>query len=102
MPSQDRNIVVIPEPKGLPYLGNVGEFKSENTLKDLDRLHDKYGKYIMRCESVWLTLLLGEIFRLRFPDAKTTVFAGSNKLVNELCDESRFKKSIQGELIEAR
>lgn len=39
---------------------------------------------------------------MRFPDSKTTVFVGSNKLVNELCDETRFKKSVQGDLVEAR
>ncbi|PVH92148.1 cytochrome P450 [Periconia macrospinosa] len=86
MPSEDRKIVAIPEPEGLPFLGNLAEFKSENSLKDLDRLHDKYG----------------EIFRLRFPEGRTNVCVGSNKLVNELCDESRFQKSVKGELTEAR
>ncbi|PSN67382.1 cytochrome P450 [Corynespora cassiicola Philippines] len=86
MSTRDCQVVPIPEPTGLPFLGNIGEFKSENSLKDLDRLHDRYG----------------EIFRLRFPEGKTNVCAGSHKLVSELCDETRFKKSVTGELTEAR
>ncbi|KAL2127195.1 hypothetical protein VTI74DRAFT_11119 [Chaetomium olivicolor] len=78
-------IVPIPEPRGLPYLGNVREFRSEDSLKDLARLHDTYG----------------DIFRLRFTGF-TCIFVGSHKLVNEICDETRFKKSIQAEIAEIR
>ncbi|KAF4994727.1 hypothetical protein FDECE_13034 [Fusarium decemcellulare] len=86
MPSRDTGIVPIPEPRGLPYLGHVNEFRSEDSLQDLDRLHDTYG----------------DIFRLRFPGVGSCVFVGTHKLVNEICDEKRFKKSIQAEIAEAR
>ncbi|KAM5357742.1 hypothetical protein ACJZ2D_015949 [Fusarium nematophilum] len=86
MPPRDTGIVPIPEPRGLPYLGHINEFRSEDSLQDLDRLHDTYG----------------EIFRLRFPGVGSVVFVGTHKLVNELCDEKRFKKSIQAEIAEAR
>jgi hypothetical protein len=41
---EKRNLISIPEPKGLPYIGNVLEFRSEVSLHDLDRLHKTYGK----------------------------------------------------------
>lgn len=40
-----KEIVRIPEPKGLPLLGNVAEFRSSDSLQDLNRLHDTYGKF---------------------------------------------------------
>lgn len=57
--------------------------------------------------STWLTLThfnrtAGEIYRLRFPGGKTLVNVSTNKLVNELCDETRFRKSIKNALIEVR
>ncbi|KAL5593009.1 hypothetical protein FOBRF1_012111 [Fusarium oxysporum] len=86
MPTKELGIVPIPEPRGLPYLGNITEFRSEDSLQDLTRLHDTYG----------------DIFRMRFPGIDSVIFVGSNKLVNEVCDESRFKKTVQAELAEAR
>ncbi|KAM5360333.1 hypothetical protein ACJA88_014861 [Fusarium oxysporum] len=44
----------------------------------------------------------GEIYRLRFPKVGSCVIVGSQKLVNELCDEKRFRKAIQAELAEIR
>lgn len=35
---------MIPEPPGVLFLGNLGEFKSEDSVQDLLRLHDTYGK----------------------------------------------------------
>lgn len=57
----------------------------------------------LNCDQVGplLTCVAGDIFRLRFPGLDC-VFVGSHKLVDEICDESRFKKSIQGEISEAR
>ncbi|KAJ3541460.1 hypothetical protein NM208_g4601 [Fusarium decemcellulare] len=79
-------ITPIPEPPKLPWLGHVAEFKSEDSLQDLIRLHDKYG----------------DIYRLRFPEGKSFVTLGSQKLINEVCDETRFCKSIRSELSEVR
>ncbi|KAL4925712.1 bifunctional cytochrome P450/NADPH--P450 reductase [Aspergillus undulatus] len=85
-PSTNEGEVPIPEPSGVPFLGNIGEFKSEDSLQDLLRLHDAYG----------------DIYRLRFPGSKTMVLLGSQELINEACDESRFCKSINSELGEVR
>ncbi|RHZ59801.1 uncharacterized protein CDV56_106025 [Aspergillus thermomutatus] len=77
MALQNSKIIPIPEPRGLPFIGNIAEFRSDDYLQDLNRLHDTY-------------------------DGKSYVCVGSNKLVNELCDESRFQKSLKSELGEAR
>lgn len=67
--------VPIPEPPGLPLIGNLAEFQS-SPLKDTLRLADTYGA----------------IFRLRL-GSRPVVYA-TNELVNELCDEKRFHKSL--------
>ncbi|PTB40939.1 hypothetical protein M441DRAFT_58401 [Trichoderma asperellum CBS 433.97] len=69
--------VPIPEPPGLPLIGNLGEFTS-SPLNDLMRLADKYG----------------EIFRVRF-GSRPMVYVTSNELVNEVCNEKKFHKSLQ-------
>lgn len=51
--------------------------------------------------AVYVLTQTGDIFRLQFP-GQSYVFVGSQKLVNELCDETRFKKSVRGEVAEAR
>ncbi|KAF7544858.1 hypothetical protein G7046_g9692 [Stylonectria norvegica] len=73
-------VVPIPEPRGLPLLGNLAEFTS-SPQADLNRLADTYGS----------------IFRLHF-GAKPIVFVGSQALVNEVCDEKRFKKTLNSVL----
>jgi cytochrome P450 / NADPH-cytochrome P450 reductase len=40
------NAVPIPEPPGLPFLGNINEFSPENPLADILRLSDTYGRYL--------------------------------------------------------
>ncbi|KAH0600561.1 hypothetical protein MHUMG1_01559 [Metarhizium humberi] len=72
--------VPIPEPPGLPLIGNLGEFSS-TPLQDLKRLADTYGG----------------IFRLHL-GTRPVVFCSTNELVNELCDEKRFHKSLQSAL----
>lgn len=68
--------VPIPEPPGLPLIGNLAEFTT-SPLKDILRLADTYG----------------DIFRL-YLGTRPVVFASTNELVNELCDEKRFHKSL--------
>ncbi|KAM5372105.1 hypothetical protein ACJZ2D_007638 [Fusarium nematophilum] len=76
----------IPEPRKLPWIGHITEFKSEDSIQDLLRLHDIHG----------------DIYRLRFPEGKTYLIVGSNKLINEICDETRFQKTLNTELGEVR
>ncbi|KZL74072.1 bifunctional p-450:NADPH-p450 reductase, partial [Colletotrichum tofieldiae] len=78
--------VPIPEPRGLPFLGHIAEFNPENPNQDILRLADTFG----------------EIYRLRFPGGKTVCFVSTNALVNELCDENRFKKTLNSVLREVR
>ncbi|KAF7588493.1 hypothetical protein BBP40_005661 [Aspergillus hancockii] len=75
----------IPEPQGLPLLGNIKDVNPEFPLGSMVGLADE----------------LGEIYRLRFP-GRTTVFISTYDLVNEVCDEKRFKKSVNSALSEVR
>ncbi|KAI5463064.1 cytochrome P450 [Mariannaea sp. PMI_226] len=70
-------LVPIPEPRGLPLLGNIAEI-SAKPIHDFMRLADTYGP----------------IYRLRL-GGKPLIIASSNALVNELCNEKRFRKSLK-------
>jgi cytochrome P450/NADPH-cytochrome P450 reductase len=72
--------VPIPEPPGYPLIGNLGEFTT-NPLSDLNRLADTYGP----------------IFRLHL-GTKSPIFVSSNAMINEVCDEKRFKKTLKSVL----
>nr|WVH32641.1 cytochrome P450 [Trichoderma asperellum] len=72
--------VPIPEPPGLPLLGNLGEFSQQPT-NDLIRLANTYG----------------EIYRLHL-GTRPAVFVNTQALVNEVCDEKRFQKSVSSVL----
>ncbi|KAL4787174.1 cytochrome P450 [Aspergillus varians] len=75
----------IPEPSGLPLLGNIGTIDQEFPLGSMVGLADE----------------LGEIYRLRFP-GRTVVVVSTHALVNETCDETRFKKSVNSALVHVR
>ncbi|EXF83899.1 cytochrome P450 [Colletotrichum fioriniae PJ7] len=77
--------VPIPEPGGLPFLGNLNEIDSEFPLGSMMSLADQYG----------------EIYRLRFP-GRSIVLVSTQQLVNETCDEKRFKKSVNSALNQVR
>ncbi|KAK2031390.1 cytochrome P450 [Colletotrichum zoysiae] len=78
--------IPIPEPWGLPFLGHIAEFNPETPGQDCIRLADT----------------LGEVYRVRFPGGKTMCFFSTNALINEICDESRFKKTLNNVLSEVR
>ncbi|KAK6211216.1 bifunctional p-450:nadph-p450 reductase [Colletotrichum tabaci] len=75
----------VPEPPGLPFLGNITEIDQEFPLGSMIALADKYG----------------EIYRLRFP-GRSIVMVSTRALVNETCDEKRFKKSVNQALSQIR
>jgi cytochrome P450/NADPH-cytochrome P450 reductase len=79
------DIVPIPEPPGFPIIGNIAEIDKELPMRSFDELATKYG----------------EIYRLRFP-GRTMVLVSTHALVNEVCDEKRFKKIPGGALAEVR
>ncbi|KAK2772190.1 bifunctional p-450:NADPH-p450 reductase [Colletotrichum kahawae] len=77
--------VPIPEPYGLPLLGNINDIDPEFPLGSMTSLADQYG----------------EIYRLHFP-GRSLVFCSTQALVNETCDEKRFKKCVNSALNEIR
>lgn len=88
----------IPEPPGLPLIGNLAEFTT-SPLHDILRLADTYGT---RCASRSLLrrtelTVAGDVFRLHL-GSRPVVFVTTNELVNDLCDEKRFHKSLESVL----
>ncbi|POR33668.1 Bifunctional P450/NADPH-P450 reductase [Tolypocladium paradoxum] len=77
--------IPIPEPPGLPLLGNLAEFTT-SPLKDVLRLADTYGGWVDKTS-------LGSVFRVHLA-TQPAVFVTTNELVNDLCDEKRFHKSL--------
>ncbi|GAA0943035.1 bifunctional cytochrome P450/NADPH--P450 reductase [Actinocorallia libanotica] len=75
----------IPQPKPLPVLGNLPDLDAEKGVFGLVELAERYGP-IYRLE------LLGE----------DMVVIGSQELVDELCDESRFDKKLHRALRNVR
>ncbi|KAI1125399.1 cytochrome P450 [Nemania abortiva] len=75
----------IPQPPGLPLLGNVKDVDPSNTWLSLKKLAEKYG----------------EIFQIKIL-GKTLVFVAGAALAEELCDEKRFRKFVGGPIIEIR
>lgn len=67
----------IPQPPGLPIVGNIGSIDSKNFSQSISQLAQKYG----------------EIFKLTF-FGNDTYFLCSARLVADACDETRFCKSV--------
>jgi cytochrome P450 / NADPH-cytochrome P450 reductase len=83
--NMDQESVPIPQPPGLPVVGNAFEFDPEFPLGTTLRLADQYG----------------EIFQLNIV-GRPVVFLSSWRLVNEVCDEKRFRKTISAVLGQVR
>lgn len=75
----------IPQPKGLPLVGNILDVKPSNTWQSLQRLSEKHG----------------EIFQIKVLGS-TIVFVAGAALAEELCDEKRFRKYVGGPIVEIR
>lgn len=75
----------IPQPRGLPLVGNVLDVKPSNTWASLKKLAEKYG----------------EIFKITVL-GHTIVFVAGAALAEELCDEKRFRKYVGGPVVEVR
>ncbi|KAK1775755.1 cytochrome P450 [Copromyces sp. CBS 386.78] len=85
MSSDETKTVPIPGPPGLPLVGNAFDIDTEFPLGSMLNFANQYG----------------EIFRLNFP-GRNVVFATSQALVHELCDEKRFQKTVSSALQEIR
>ncbi|KAK3319480.1 cytochrome P450-like protein [Cercophora scortea] len=75
----------IPQPAGVPLLGNIFNIDPNNTWWSLKGLAEKYG----------------EIFQIKVL-GHTIVFIGSVALAEEICDEKRFRKYVGGPIVEIR
>lgn len=75
----------IPQPKTFGPLGNLPLIDKDRPTLSLSKLADEYGP----------------IFQLNTP-AGTTIIVSGHELVEEICDESRFDKSIEGALEKVR
>ena len=75
----------VPQPPLKPIIGNLAELQGGTPIQAMMRLSRTYGAF----------------FKLTILD-RTFYVASSQELVNELCDESRFGKRIQGALQEIR
>lgn len=75
----------IPQPKGLPLLGNIFDVKPGNTWTSLKKLAEEHG----------------EIFQIKV-FGQTIVFVASAALAGEICDEKRFRKYVGGPIVEIR
>lgn len=75
----------IPQPSGIPILGNIFDVSPSNTWTSLKRLSEEYG----------------EIFQIKVL-GQTIVFVGSVALAEEICDQKRFRKYVGGPIVEIR
>ncbi|KAK8058639.1 cytochrome p450 domain-containing protein [Apiospora phragmitis] len=75
----------IPQPPGIPILGNIFDVDSSNTWASLKKLSEKYG----------------EIFQIKVL-GHPIVFVAGAALAEELCDEKRFRKYVGGPIVEIR
>ncbi len=75
----------VPQPPLKPIIGNLTELRGDSPIQSLMGLARTYGTF----------------FKLTIMDRNVYV-ASSQELVNELCDETRFRKTIQGALQEIR
>ncbi|KAH8670792.1 cytochrome P450 [Xylariales sp. PMI_506] len=75
----------IPQPPGIPILGNIFDIDPENTWGSLQKLAEKHG----------------EIFQIKVL-GQTIVFVAGAAIAEELCDQKRFRKYVGGPIVEIR
>ncbi|KYK60230.1 cytochrome P450 [Drechmeria coniospora] len=75
----------IPQPAGVPILGNIFDVSPSNTWSSLKKLAEQYG----------------EIFQIKV-FGHTIVFVATVALAEEICDEKRFRKFVGGPVVEIR
>jgi cytochrome P450 / NADPH-cytochrome P450 reductase len=81
----DTNATLIPRPKPHPLLGNAPDIDPSAPMQSMMRLAREHGP----------------IFRLE-TFGKEVIVVSSHELVNELCDETRFDKTVHGVLLQQR
>ncbi|KAJ5206091.1 Cytochrome P450 [Penicillium cf. griseofulvum] len=77
----------IPQPQGLPILGNIFDMIPGNTWASLNKLAAEHGG--------------AGIFKIKIL-TKQLVFITNAALLGEICDEKRFRKCVTGPIVEIR
>jgi cytochrome P450/NADPH-cytochrome P450 reductase len=85
MTIQVDELVPIPAPPGLPFLGNLFDVDVKHPIESLMELSRQHGP----------------IFKLAIPGASRVVVSSAD-LVDEICDDSRFDKVLAGGLLVMR
>ena len=80
-----QELVPIPQPPAKPFLGNLLEFDRAGPVQGLVGLAERYGP----------------IYQLKVRNRRMIVVSGFS-LVDELCDQSRFDKTVDGALLKVR
>ncbi|OJJ46816.1 hypothetical protein ASPZODRAFT_65564 [Penicilliopsis zonata CBS 506.65] len=75
----------IPQPPGVPLLGNIFDVNPNNTWDSLNKLAAKWAP----------------IFKIKALGTQI-VFIGNVTLLEEVCDERRFRKCVTGPIVEIR
>ncbi|MEQ9315484.1 MAG: cytochrome P450, partial [Henriciella sp.] len=83
--AETNRLAPIPQPKAVPMLGNTLSVDASAPLQSLKQIADEQGPIF------WLDMMGTPI-----------VFVSGADLVQELCDESRFDKSVRGALRKLR
>jgi cytochrome P450 / NADPH-cytochrome P450 reductase len=94
----------VPGPPGLPLLGNLNDIDPADSISSLGRLADTYGIQLppISPRSVLLTIRrVGPIFKLNL-GGEEKLFISTHELMNEVCDEKRFSKTVSGALEQIR
>lgn len=79
--SKSNRLHPIPKPDGLPFVGNVTTVDANNPLQSLMEITREQGPIF------WLDFL-----------GKASILVSGAELVKELCDETRFDKTVRGPL----
>ncbi|WP_436038508.1 hypothetical protein, partial [Microbacterium sp. LjRoot45] len=74
-------VMRVPQPPTMPFVGNLRDLDTDRPVQGLMRLAETYGGF----------------FKVSIPGMELFV-AGSQEIVNELCDETRFGKKIDATL----
>ncbi|KAL5115197.1 hypothetical protein ACEQ8H_006871 [Pleosporales sp. CAS-2024a] len=85
MDSNMEQQAIIPGPPGLPLVGNISDIDAENPIQSLMTISAKYGP-------IWKFSLAG----------KERIVIGSQKLMNEVCNEEHFAKIVAAALEQVR
>lgn len=94
----------IPGPPGLPLLGNFNDIDPADSMTSLSRLADTYGMpppSINLSNNVLTAWYAGPIFKLNL-GGEDKLFISTHELMNEVCDEKRFSKTVSGALEQIR